>query len=329
MAGSVSYIFSTLEKFSDDSNITLDQWLKKFDRCCIVAKKADGADGNVKGQLLLLYVEGRARAILEEYEDSLNAGPQTYAVLIEKLKEHFESASTREQAMKNFETRVQRIDESEEEFMLDLVKLYGLANPTHNAAIKLAAIKRKFLNGVSQDLRRNVFVFCNNPFDANVTRDNILEYCRNAKMHLSVKTEPNIGHESVMVANNNTSSSASGTNSDIATAINNLSLQFREHVQSTERRFEDFGEAISVMNNNRGGRSNRGNYRGGRGGFRGSYRGNSFNRGGTQSRYDNQYNDGRGNQYNDGRGGYYQRQKRCYKCNRLGHLAKFCDQQGN
>ena len=321
MAGSVSYIFSTLEKFADDSNTTLDQWLKKFDRCCIVAGKADGPLGNVKGQLLFLYVEGRARAILEEYEETLDAGPQTYEVLKAKLKEHFESASTKEQAMKKFETRVQKIDESEEEFMLDLVKLYGLANPTHDAAIKLAAIKRKFLNGVSPDLRRNVFVFCNNPFAADVTRDNMLEYCRNAKMHLSVKTEPNVGNiETVMVANNLTpSSSAVGPNADLAMAMNNLSLQFKEHVETTERRFDDFSEAISVMGSNRGGRANRGSYRGGRGGFRGSFRGNSFNRGGGQQRYND----------SNSRGGYNQGRKRCYRCGTVGHIAKFCSQQEN
>ena len=40
MATSVSYIFSTLEKFADDSKMSLNQWLRKFDRCCIVANKA-------------------------------------------------------------------------------------------------------------------------------------------------------------------------------------------------------------------------------------------------------------------------------------------------
>ena len=321
MAGSVSYIFSTLEKFSDDSRITLDQWLRKFDRCCIVAKKADGDDGNVKGQLLLLYVEGRARAILEEYEDALGGEPQSYDVLVNKLKEHFESALTREQAMKTFETRVKKIDESEEEFMLDLVKLYSLANPTHSAAIKLAATKRKFLNGVSQELRRNVFVFCNNPFAAAVTRENLLEYCRNARMHLSVKSESNLDDsEAVMVANN---SAAATDVSGMAAAINNLSLQFKNHVENTDRRLNEFGETISVMNSNyRGGsRAGRGNYRGNRGGFRGNFRGNSYNNnnGGSQ-RYNNQYNDGRGG-YNQ------QRPKRCYKCSRLGHVARFCDQE--
>ena len=81
-------------------------------------------------------------------------------------------------------------------------------------------------------------------------------------MHLSVKTEPNIGNnETVMVANNLTPpSSAVGPNADLAMAMNNLSLQFKEHVETTERRFDDFGEAISVMSSNRGGRANRGSY---------------------------------------------------------------------
>ena len=325
MASSVSYIFSTLEKFADDSKMTLDHWLRKFERCCIVAKKTDGAEGNVKGQLLLLYVEGRARAILEEFEDSQGGEPQTYAALVAKLKEHFESSLTREQAMKNFETRIQRFAESEEEFMLDLVKLYSLANPNHAADIKLAAIKRKFLNGISPDLRRNVFVFCNNPFEAAVTRENLLEYCRNARMHLEVKTEGVADNsETVMLA-------GSAGSEGIVAALNNLSLMVQNHVENTDKKFEEVSEVISVMNN-----SNRGSFRPGgnnnRGGgrsFRGSYNrganrgGFQGNRGGFNSRFgghNNRYNNGRG------RGGFNQKRRQfwCYACQEPNHLARDC-----
>jgi hypothetical protein len=223
MAASASYIFSTLEKFADNNNkVTLSQWLRKFDRCCTVAKKADGDDGNIKGQLLLLYVEGRARAILEEYEESQGNAALTYVALVAKLKEHFESNLTREDAMKKFESRVQKINESEEEFMLDLLKLYTLANPTHAAAIQLEAIKRKFMNGISPELRRNVFVFCNNPFAADVTRENLLVYCRNASMHLKAENATDNSTDNVLPVNNDGGASSEESPNAMITAINNL-----------------------------------------------------------------------------------------------------------
>ena len=322
MATSVSYIFSTLEKFSDDSKVTLSQWLRKFDRCCIVAKKADGAEGNVKGQLLLLYVEGRARAILDDYEDSLGGVPQTYDALAEKLREHFESALTREQAMKSFEGRVQGLSESEEEFMLELAKLYSLANPTHAANIKLAAVKRKFMNGISAELRRNVFIFCNNPFAAGVTRENLLAHCRNARMHLS--TASSSGNDCAAAV-----TAMDGANGGLIAAVNELTLQVKSHVEATEKRFEEVGEAISVMSSSRGG-----NRSGFRGAFRGGYRGSrGFQRGGDSRGFQRSTNN-RGNRVNNasdsnrdsnrGRG-----QIICHACHGPNHYARNCLQQGN
>ena len=337
-----SFIFSTLEKFSDTSKSSLSEWLNKFDRCCIVAKKADGEEGNVKGQLLLLYVEGRARAILEEYEEAQGGNPLTYAVLAAKLKEHFESASSREEAMKKFEMRMQNVNESEEEFMLGLLKLYSLANPNHAADIKLAAIKRKFINGISEELRRNIFIFCNNPYAAGVTRENLLSHCRDARMHL--KSEPaadNPGTDGVMAA-------GGGGNEDVddtTAAINNLSLQLQTHVENTGRRLDEFGQCISSMNNNRGGyRPNRGNNNNNRGGSRPN-RGNNNNynnrqgqqqqggfRGGYQGQQQQQggFRGGRGGR----RGGFQPRnnggnqnnggQVRCFRCNGSNHYAWGC-----
>ena len=56
MATSNSYIFSTLEKFSDGDGTKLNAFLSKFDRCCLVANKVDAENAPVKGQLLMLYL---------------------------------------------------------------------------------------------------------------------------------------------------------------------------------------------------------------------------------------------------------------------------------
>ena len=118
MATSNSYIFTTLEKFSDGNATQLHSFLARFDRCCTVANKADGQTP-IKGQLLMLYVEGRARAALEEFELS-QGEPQTYDALVAKLKEYFDNSSARQKSMMLFENRKQKLTESEEEFMLEL-----------------------------------------------------------------------------------------------------------------------------------------------------------------------------------------------------------------
>ena len=213
--------------------------------------------------------------------------------------------------------------------MLDLVKLYSLANPNHAADIKLAAIKRKFLNGISPDLRRNIFVFCNNPFEGTVTRENLLSYCNNARMHLTVKTEGDSvsanASETVMLAN----CSAGNVNEEgVIAAINNLTLQVKNHVESTERRFDEVGEVISVLNSNyRGNTRYNGSYRGGKS-FRGSYRGGSSsyrganysNRGGSQGQF-GRFNS---NRNRGSRGASNRGQFICFKCGKPNHRAVDC-----
>ena len=86
--------------------------------------------------------------------------------------------------MAEFEQRIQLVTESEDEFMLSLVKLYCTANPTASTEDINRAIKRKFLSGVSPDLRRSIFIFCTHPYATSVTYDALLEVARKAKLHI-------------------------------------------------------------------------------------------------------------------------------------------------
>ena len=185
-----SYIFSTLEKFTDGNTTDLTNFLSKFDRCCLVANKVDAENAPVKGQLLMLFVEGRARALLEEYELSQGGAQQTYTALVAKLREHFANTTTQESSMILFESRVKKVTESEEEFMLELVKLYKAANPQQAAEVVLLAVKRKFLAGIPSNLRNNIFVFCSDPYDNGVSREALLGHCRKAKNLLSNSEPP-------------------------------------------------------------------------------------------------------------------------------------------
>ena len=63
---SFKIIFSKLEKFTGDGDINLQQWLLNFDRCCVIAEKSDDL---MVGRILMLCVDGRAKAILDQFED--------------------------------------------------------------------------------------------------------------------------------------------------------------------------------------------------------------------------------------------------------------------
>ena len=158
MATQTTNIFFTkLEKFSGEENtISLWTWTKNFFRCCVIANRTDE---KIQGQLLMLCVEGRAKAILEDFEESEKAtDPKRELVLkdyLEKLEEIFQSDASKELNMTTFENRTQKLNETEEEYMYELVKLYKFANPMSSTADVDTAVKRRFLHGISQDLCRN------------------------------------------------------------------------------------------------------------------------------------------------------------------------------
>ena len=86
----------------------------------------------MQGQLLMLSVEGRAFAILERLEDE-KGSQMKYSDLKKALIAVFDSPADREVHMTTFETRLQGLNETEEEFILILVKLYKAANPKAKA----------------------------------------------------------------------------------------------------------------------------------------------------------------------------------------------------
>jgi hypothetical protein len=271
-AQSNAYIFSSLEKFSDGNGAELKSFLSKFSRCCVIGNKVDG-DTPVKGQLLMLFVEGRARAALEEYEQTQGGNQLTYAALSAKLLEHFDNAETRETSMSLFDVCCQKVNESEEEFMLRLLMLYKTANPDHTDAVTLLAVKRKFLSGIPPSLKKNMYVFCSDPLAANVTREQLLSHCRKARnlMMNSAESDNTYSTDKVLVnAGGNNNVHHPTRDDDLVAAVNNLSLRFQEHVSNTEKRFDDMGGVIAVMGGAGGGQRQRGFGRGrGANNFRG------------------------------------------------------------
>ena len=179
---SFNIIFSKLEKFTGDGNVDLRQWLRNFDRCCVIAEKSEDL---VVGQILMLCVDGRAKAVLDQFEEEKGA-PQKYSELKKQLNAVFDSDSDREVHMTAFECCVQRIGENEEEFMTLLLQLYKAADPQATTNVINHAVKRKFLQGISDTLRRNIFIFCSDPFDEKVSHQDLLKASRDALVHLSL-----------------------------------------------------------------------------------------------------------------------------------------------
>ena len=188
----------------------------------IVIAKKEGA--LVKDQLLMLFVEGQAKAVLEDYEEEKGA-PQEFSELSDRLKAVLYTTATREAKMLMFETRVQQLQKRKDEIMISLVKLYTAAQVFNTA------VKRKFLQGISPVLKKmkvvniakaktklqfklpqtlisrgftrrtvlhapafqqkginHLFVFCNKAYDP-ATCHKLLQHCREAKAHLAPTPE--------------------------------------------------------------------------------------------------------------------------------------------
>ena len=148
-------IFSKLEKFDGKGDVDLASWLRSFDRCCTIAQKDDDL---VRGQLLLLCLDGQALAVAEQLEKEKRA-QQKYSEIKVRLEAVFKTTERKEAKMVAFENRFQKLEENEDEFMLSLVKMYRATDPGATEAIATKAIKRRFIQGIANEVRQSIYIF--------------------------------------------------------------------------------------------------------------------------------------------------------------------------
>lgn len=281
-------IFQKLEKFSGKIGDDLSSWLRSFDRCCLIAGKDDDL---VKGQLLTLCLCGQALAVVDRLEAE-KATPQKYSEIKAKLTAVFNSAADKECKQQEFENRHLLLNESEDEFMLSLLNLHRAANPDTDEKEVTRNVKRKFLNNIPSELKKNIFLFCNNPHDTGVTVDILMEAVRKAKLYI---LDGNNEQGSVNVVSNRNDGITE--NNAVLKALESLKSSLDTHINSTNERFREQEHSINTFSSNS--RRN-GNNRFGRGNFRNRGRGNRGR--------------GRGN-----------REFVCYRCNGPNHIARNCN----
>ena len=183
----------------------------------------------------------------------------------------FDSPADREAHMTTFERRLQGLNETEEEFMLILVKLYKAANPKVKAEDLNREVKRKFLHGILGPLSRNLFIFCNNPLDDSASHQDLLQTARDAKVHLSCSATPtsefglqqqpgSIDVKQPGDASHTINSIASASPDKTFDAVLALTKKFEEHTNLTEDQFNKHKEEINSLREQPQGRSNWPNY---------------------------------------------------------------------
>ncbi len=301
MASGFMSIFQKLEKYDGKEDLTM--WFQKFERCCTLANKVED---NVKGQLVMLCLSGQALAVAEQLAGEIEN--LTLTLVRQRLDSVFNTPAIREQKMVLFEQRTQKLDESEDEFMLSLTTLYRAANPDANAPEINKSVKRKFMQGISPHLRRAIYVFTSDPFAVTVTHQRLLESARNAKLSLIGEENPLPGAVPAV----NTVASAPPTvpastdtsgpsNADVMGAITALA--------------QTLTDVVHVVNTIGGGRG-RGNFHN-RG--RGRGRGRARNNNNRNNNFDNNNNNNnRSNNFNNNQA------ITCYRCGGPNHRARDC-----
>ena len=131
--------------------------------------------------------------------------------------------------------------------MLTLIKLHRSANPDASTDDMTQNVKRKFLKGISPQLRRNLFIFCQDPHSDTITTEKLLEAVRKTKLHLMEQTDTvsfTLGNPTV-----NTVHPASTPVAVDATlsAINHLTTMFTEHIQTTEAKSKEQEAQINAI----------------------------------------------------------------------------------
>ena len=320
-------IFTKLDKYCGQNNEDLTCWFRGFERCCVIAGKNDDL---VKGQLLMLCLCGQALAVAERLEEEQKT-PQKYSELKTRLKAVFNSEAEKELKQIQFEKRHEEIHETDDEFMLELIKLHRAANPDADDTQVTCNVKRKFLSGISVELKRNIFIFCSDPHATTVTIENLLEATRKARLFIMEGNDshnsPNINaveNAPQDISNMNVVENGHDQNNKIFEAIENLTKSLNDHVKLTNDQFKLQETQINSITANQNSRRTVGNYS-----IRQNYnrrqdsrrnRGNARNS--TQQNNEGSITDGA----YENNGSNYGRSDSvvCFKCNQPNHYARNC-----
>ena len=140
------------------------------------------------------------------------------------------------------------INETEDEYMLTIIKLHRSANPDASTDDTTRKVKRKLLNGISPQLRRNLFIFCQDPHSDTITMEKLLEAVRKTKLHVMEENDNTVSS----TLGNPTVSTVQPVSTPVAvdptlSAINHLTTMFTEHMQTTEAKFKEQEAQIDAI----------------------------------------------------------------------------------
>lgn len=294
-------IFQKLEKFSGQcNNDDLSSWIRKFERCCVIAGKS--GDDLVKGQLMMLSLSGQALAVAERFEEEKNTA-QNFTAIKGKLETVFNSDADKQCKQEEFEKRHLRIDETEEELMLALVKLHRSANPTSEDAELTRNVKRKFLSGIPSQLKRSIFIFCSDPHSNTVSIDSLLEATRKARLYVMDEKEDGVSNSNVNVVEKK-------NENPVLKAISDLRDSLDAHVATTKQQFAEQGAFLNSISTHHSQRDNESS-------FNDNQRSERSNRGRGRGRGNRNQN--RGNQRRENSS-----PRTCYNCNQPNHFSRDC-----
>ena len=129
----------------------------------------------------MMCLSGQALAVAEQLEEEKKT-PQKFSELEVRLESVFTTMAGSKIGW-NLKTEF-RIQESKDEFMLSLVKLCSTANSDEGEDVSMKAIKLRFMNGISNEVRKSLYIFCNDPHAITVTYQQLSEHAREENMHV-------------------------------------------------------------------------------------------------------------------------------------------------
>ena len=117
------------------------------------------------------------------------------------------------------------------------MQLYKAADPQAKTNVINYAVNSTFFQGISDTLRRYIFVFCSNPYDEKVSHQDFLKASRDASVHLSLpSTVATVVPDAVLTAAN--------LSDKTLEAVLSLSSKFEQQTQPAMRKFNEQLEKI-------------------------------------------------------------------------------------